>query len=354
MNLRPLILAGGSGTRFWPLSRRGRPKQFLALASERPLLWDTVQRLSPLATPRDLLVSCGAAHAAAIRRLLPKVPRGNLIVEPVGRNTGPCVAVAAAIVARRSADAVLAVLPADAYVADAPAFRADLAAAAAAAADGYLVTLGIRPTRPETGYGYIELGEATGAGPARRAARFEEKPDLARAREYLAGGRHLWNAGIFVARADAMVAAFDRHLPEVARGAREIAAAHGTRRFDAAMRRVFPKLPAISIDYGVMQNATNVLVVAASFGWSDLGSYAALPEVRPADARGNVMAGQAIAVDSESCVVLAGLRPVAVLGGKRLVVVDAGDAVLVCPVDRSQDVRQVVEELARRKAHRYL
>jgi mannose-1-phosphate guanylyltransferase len=354
MKLRPVIMAGGSGTRFWPLSRRKRPKQLLPLASGKPLLVDTVARLASLATVRDVLIACGRPHVTAIRRMLPKIPRSGLIVEPIGRNTAPCVAVASAIVARRTPEDIVAVLPADAYVADASAFRRDLGAAAEAARGGSLVTLGIRPTRPETGYGYIEVGEQLAQGAAHRAERFVEKPDRAQAEKYLTSGRFLWNAGIFVFRADAMLAALDQFLPEVANAARSIAGAHGTTRFDSAMRRSFPKLPSISIDYGVMEKAPNVLVVPASFGWSDLGSFAALPEVRGVDGSGNLIAGHALALDSAGSLVLADKRLIAVLGVRDMVVVDSGDALLVCPKDRCQEVRRIVDELAKRGLSRLL
>jgi len=354
MKLRPLILAGGSGTRFWPLSRRSRPKQLLPLASSHPLLVDTVSRLAPLATVRDVLVACGRVHVQAIRKMLPKLPRSSLIVEPVGRNTAPCVAVAAAIIAKKSPEAIIAVLPADAHVADPHRFRRDLSSAAEAATGGSLVTLGIQPSRPETGYGYIEVGDRLAESVAHRAIRFVEKPDLARATEYLASGRFLWNAGIFVFRADGMLTAIEKYLPEMTFGAREIANAHGTKKFDAKMNRLFPELPSISLDYGVMEKADDVLVVPASFGWSDLGSFAALPEVRPRDEAGNVLSGDVVAVDSKGCVVLGEKRLIAALGLTDMVVVDAGDAVLVCPKDRSQDVRRIVDELAKRRAGKLL
>ena len=347
-------MAGGSGTRFWPLSRAGRPKQFLALATKRPLIVETLARLSGLATPKATRVVCGAAHARLVRRALPSLPKANVLVEPVARNTAPAIALATAHVAKVDPQGVVVVLPSDQHVADVKAFQRSLAQAVEVARGGRIVTLGIRPTRPETGYGYIRVGEPL-SGAARAVAAFVEKPDLAKAQSYLASGEYLWNAGIFVFRADVMLSAFAQHLPEVAQRLDVICAALGTRREKATVAREFPKLPSISIDYGVAEKASNIAVVPSDCGWSDVGSFNALPDVRPADAHGNVTAGALpLVIDSRGCVVLGGERPVAVVGMTDVVVVDAGDAVLVLPKDKSQDVRKVVEALKAKKLTRFL
>jgi mannose-1-phosphate guanylyltransferase len=345
MTLYPVVMAGGSGTRFWPLSRKARPKQFLALATDRPLIVETVDRLKGVATPARTYVVCGPVHARAVRRLLPRLPAANVVVEPIARNTAPAIGLATLHVQARDPDGVLAVLPSDHHVADVPGFRAVVQRAAEVAATGALVTIGIRPTRPETGYGYIRVGEPID-GRASRVRAFVEKPDAPTAAGYLSSGEYLWNGGIFVFTARAMRDAIARHLPELDKVLERIAPSVGTSRYAATLRKWFPKAPAISIDYGVMEKAREIAVVPGDFGWSDVGSFAALPEVRPADASGNVVVGKgAVLVDSAGCVVVGSGRPLGVVGLRDMVVVDSGDAVLVVPRDRSQDVRAVVQSL---------
>jgi mannose-1-phosphate guanylyltransferase len=372
MKLFPVVMAGGSGTRFWPLSRKSRPKQFLALVGETPLLAATVARLPPLAKLDRTFVVCGPAHAAAARRILPDLPKDNLLVEPCARNTAPCVGLAALHVARLDRKGVMAMLPADHHVARPVAFREALKAAAEVAQGGAIATIGVKPSRPETGYGYLKVGErldapaaATGKGvkaklkpaplpadpglAARRVAKFVEKPDRATAERYLEDGGYLWNSGIFVFRADVILDEIRRTLPDLGEQLERIDRAIGTPRAARALAESFPRCPSISIDYGVMEKSDRIAVVPGDFGWSDVGSFDALREVRPHDARGNVAEGEAMIFDGKNNVVL-GLpgRPLAVIGVDDLIVVDAGDAVLVCRRDRAQDVRKAVDELKRR------
>ena len=356
MKIYPVVMAGGSGTRFWPLSRKDRPKQFLALAGEAPLLAATVARLPPLARPKETYVVCGPAHAAAARRMLSDLPAANFIVEPCARNTAPCVGLAALHVAARDPRGVIAMLPADHHIAKPKAFRDAVSAAAALAASGAVATIGIRPSRPETGYGYLKLGPrlaARGAskragGPAHKVERFVEKPDVVTAARYLADGRYLWNSGIFVFRADVILDEIGRAMPVLGEQLEVIGNSLGTPAYARTLKRVFPDCPSISIDYGVMEKSKRIAVVPAEFGWSDVGSFAALPDVRPTDHLGNVAEGDALVIDGRNDVVVsAGGRPVAVVGIDDVVVVDAGDAVLVTRRDRAQDVRKAVEELAR-------
>lgn len=378
MKLFPVVMAGGSGTRFWPLSRKARPKQFLALAGETPLLAATVARLPPLAKLDRTFVVCGPAHAAAVRRILPELPKENLLVEPCARNTAPCVGLAALHVARLDRKGVMAVLPADHHVAQPVAFREALAAAAKVAQGGAIVTLGVKPSRAETGYGYLRVGDrleepAGGAAPAararprpagkvalakgaaeaglvaRRVKQFVEKPDRATAQRYLADGGYLWNSGIFVFRADVILDEIRRTLPDLGEQLERVDRAIGTPRAARALAEAFPRCPSISIDYGVMEKSDRIAVLPADFGWSDVGSFDALADIRAQDARGNVSEGEALIFDGKNNVVL-GLpgRPLAVIGVDDLIVVDSGDAVLVCRRDRAQDVRKAVDELRRR------
>lgn len=357
MKLHPVIMAGGSGTRFWPLSRQKRPKQFLPLASSKPLIVDTLERLLPLCRPEDAFVVCGRLHAAAVKKLVPGVPAAQVIVEPVARNTAPAIGLAALHVAAKDPKGVMVVLPSDHHIADTAGFRATLAAAAQLAKEGMLTTLGITPTRPDTGYGYIHLGAPLGPRGKRSAhqvQRFVEKPDLDRARDYLASGDYLWNAGIFVMRVDVILAAIARFLPKLHAALEAIRPTLGTPNYARTLAREFPNAEPISIDYGVMEKAEQIACIPGDFGWSDVGSFAALPDVRPVDAHGNVTQGEAVLVDCHGCVVLAGSRPICVVGLTDMVVVDAGDAVLVVPKDRAQDVRAAVDALGRRGAQRYL
>jgi mannose-1-phosphate guanylyltransferase len=351
MRLFPVIMAGGSGTRFWPLSRQNKPKQFLPLASEKPLIVDTLERLPPLADASQSFVVCGPVHAPSVRQLLPGLPASNVIVEPVARNTAPAIGLAALHVAQHDPKGVLLVLPSDHHIGDTAAFRATLTAAAELASEGMLTTIGITPSRPDTGYGYIHLGAPLGereGQSAYRVQRFVEKPDLDRAKGYLQSGDYLWNAGIFALRADVILGEIDRHLPKLAAALRAIRPTIGTAKYDETLARHFPESEPISIDYGVMERAEQIACVPGDFGWSDVGSFAALPDVRPLDAHGNVSQGDAVLVDCHGCVVIGGGRPIAAVGLTDLVIVDAGDVILVVPKDRAQEVRAAVDALAKR------
>ncbi len=277
-----------------------------------------------------------------------------MLVEPAARNTGPAIALATWVIGAIDPEAVLAVLPSDHHVADRREFRAVLQRAAKVARTGQLVTVGIQPTRPETGYGYIRLGTPLSEG-AFRVQAFVEKPDPLTAAEYVNSKEYLWNGGMFVFTARAMQEAFGRYLPQVAEAMDRLAPRIGKRGFAKALARVFPRFPSVSVDYAVMEKARNIAVVPGDFGWSDVGSFAALAEVRPQDANGNVVVGEStVVLDSAGCVVLGTARTLVVLGMRDTVVVDAGDAVLVLPRERSQDVRQVVEALKLKRMTRAL
>lgn len=346
--LHPVILAGGSGTRFWPLSRRDRPKQLLPLASAQPLVVETAARLEGMARREDTIVVCGAGHADAIRGMLPDA--GRVLVEPAARSTAPAIGLAALLVAAEDPEGILVVLPSDHAIGDLDTFRGAVAKAANAAREGALVTLGIHPTRPETGFGYIKVGEAHPfeAG-ARKALGFVEKPDRRKAEGYLLSGDYLWNAGIFVFRADRILQELDTWAPEVGKILHKIRPTVGTSRFEEALETWFPRAPGISIDYAVMEKTGAIAVVPGDFGWSDLGTFHALADVIPADADDNVVRGKVVAIQSRRNVVVGQEgKTVALVGCSDLVVIDTGDALLVCPRDRAQDVRKVVEALEAR------
>jgi mannose-1-phosphate guanylyltransferase len=341
--MQALILAGGSGTRFWPLSRRSVPKQLLALDGEATLLQRTAARLAPLVGPESLWVCTTEALAAAVAAQLPQVPREQILAEPEGRNTAPAIAWAAASMPRERRAEPLLVLPADHRMEDDAAFRRVLETAAAEAAGGRVLALGVTPRWVETGYGYLELGEPLdGPGGLRRVRRFVEKPDRERAAAFLAGGRHLWNAGIFAFRGDLLLALVERHLPALAAGLDAIAAA------PERLGQLYRDLPAISIDHGVMEKLDEIATLPLDCGWSDLGSWEALAEVLPADAAGNAARGEVVAVDTRDSLLWSDQGTVAVLGLEGVVVVRTGDAVLVMPKSRSQEVRALVEALRAR------
>jgi len=340
-------MAGGSGTRFWPRSRRLVPKQLLPVLGSQSLLQETVKRLRGFVPPDQILIVTHRDHATSVRRQLPDLPRANVLVEAIARNTAPCLALAALEIERRAPGAVFVSVPADHAIADVAEFRATLLEAMAwAAAEPVAVTIGIRPTAPETGYGYIHVGAAR-AGRTARVRAFVEKPDAARARRFLAGKKHLWNSGMFAWRTTTILALLDRLLPDVVRPLRA-AMAKPARQRDAALARAYGRVPSISIDYGVMEHARDVLVVAGAFGWNDVGSWAALAEI-PGTAASHV-----IPVDANGSVVFGNGRLVAIVGLEDVIVVDTPDAVLVCRRDRAQDVRRVVDELGRRGLERYL
>ena len=352
-HVHAVILAGGSGTRFWPASRRHTPKQLLPLAgrADEPLIAATVRRIAPLIAPDRVWISTGTRLVEATVAALPGVPRAQFIAEPVARNTAPCIGWASATIARAHPDAIIAVLPADHYIGNEPAFRDALGTALRAAEDGWIATIGIVPTRPETGYGYIEVGDAVADG-VRAVTRFVEKPTRERAEGFVAAGRHLWNGGMFFFRASVMRDAIAEHLPALAEGLEAIDAAAARGDEAATLARIFPTLPSISIDHAVMEKAKRVAVVPGDFGWNDVGSWQTTWEMSGKDANGNAVPAGSIVVDAANNLVRdltggASRKRWALLGVSDLVIVETEDAVLVVPRDRAQDVRAIVDALAK-------
>ena len=340
--LYALIIAGGVGARFWPRSRRDRPKQCLQIDAGGSLIRRTVDRLAPLIPPERVFVVTAASMAQALAEQLPEIPKERILVEPAGRNTAAAVGWGtAAIQAQVGGDPSVAVLPADHIIADHGELRSLLADAAIAAQSGALLTLGIDPTRAETGFGYLELGPETGRHGRhvfRQVARFVEKPDGPTAQSYLDGGRHLWNAGMFVFKASSLAQAFQRHLPQMWDGIQSLVARPET------LESLYPTLQKISFDVGIMEKADRVLTTRAAMGWSDLGSWEAVAEHLPEIPGGRGL-GQVLAIDSQDNVVHAPGKVVALVGVQNLVIVDTGDALLICPRDQAQRVREVHQRL---------
>lgn len=347
-----VILAGGRGTRFWPRSRKRTPKQLLDIASQKTMLRETSDRLGPVFSPKRQWAVTNDEQCAAIHRELRRVPREQILSEPFGRNTAAAIGLAAIHLAKKHGDALMAVLPADHYIGDASRYRQIVRAALSLAAEpGNLVVLGIPPTRPETGFGYIECGEPVRfrAGvPAYIVRRFTEKPDLPRARRYVASKKYLWNAGMFFWRVSTFLECLRSFLPRTWAALEELRSAIGTARYARTLRRAYARLENISVDYAMMEPATRpgalqrVVVLPAEIGWSDIGSWAAVYELLARQKGQNVANSKTFTLDASGNFVWTRRKFAALIGVRDLVVVDANDALLVCPRDRAQDVGKIV------------
>ena len=349
-HLYAVILAGGSGTRFWPLSRELYPKQLLKVLSDRTLIQRTVQRVSPIVPGERILVVTGTAHADAIRFQLAHegIPKENILAEPVARNTAPAIGWAAEVIRQRDPDGLMLVMPADHIIPDDANFRRATALAVRVAQAGHLVTFGITPTRPETGYGYIRAEArrpllAQGRAKALAVVRFVEKPNLTTATRYLRAGHFYWNSGIFVWRADAILAEMQKTLPILSRGLARLRAAVGTSNEARVLDHFYARAEAISIDQGVLQRTRRAAVIPAPFRWSDVGNWSSLDEVAKKDTAGNVRIGPIVDLGSRDSILYGEQRLVATIGLQDMVVVDTADATLVCPKERAQEVKQLVE-----------
>ncbi|NUR72953.1 MAG: mannose-1-phosphate guanylyltransferase [Hamadaea sp.] len=363
--LHAVIPAGGSGTRLWPLSRSANPKFLHPLTgTSATLLQATVARLAPLSPPADTLVVTGAAHATSVARQLPDVPDANILVEPSPRDSCAAIGLAAAVIQLRAPGAVMGSFAADHLVRDEQLFTEVVRQAVAGAEQGLLMTVGIQPTHPETGYGYLHCGEVV-AGPVRRVVEFKEKPSLEVAEEYVASGRYFWNASMFVWRTDVFLAELSRQQPQLHAGLTKIAAAWDTDDRERVLTEIWPELPKISVDYAVMEGAAAqglVGTVPGDFGWHDVGDFHTLCEVLPADRNGNVILGVRSEPDddvavkegvilhdvADSLIIPSSGRIVAALGVRDMIIVDTPDAVLVCPRDRAQEVKKLVDSLKER------
>ena len=363
----PVILAGGSGTRFWPRSRRARAKQVLALDGEKTMIQQTLERLLPLAAAGDVWVITNDLLDEVIAEQLPEIPRDNILSEPVARNTAPACALAAFLLERTAPDTVIGIFPSDHVVKDQARFEAVIRAGIAVAASGdRIVVLGVPPTRAETGYGYVELGnvvEEVDRGPVRRVKRFTEKPDRARAEEFVASGNYAWNGGIFLWTVRTLVNAIREHCPAMAPLLEKIAAAWGTPDFERVFAELYPQCENISIDYAVLEPrsakgemASEIYCLPADFAWNDIGSWAALDEHRAGGAPEqaawvNVCDGASelpVEIDAHGNYVYAPGKAVVLLGVSDLVVVETADALLITTRERSQEVGKVVAELKAR------
>jgi mannose-1-phosphate guanylyltransferase len=362
-NFHPVILAGGRGTRFWPLSRKRRAKQLLALDGKQTMIQQTVARLLPLAPVGRFWVITNDDLKRELGRQLPRLDRHQIIAEPVGRNTAPAIGLAAFLLLRRDPDSIIGLFPSDHVIADEACFRAVLERGIDIAAAGEnIVVLGIRPTRPETGYGYIEAGSRYQTD-SLRVHRFTEKPDAERAAAFLAAGNYFWNSGMFLWSARTLANALREHLPHTARILEKIAAAFGTAKFASILRRLYPQCENISIDYAVLEprsakgdETSGIFCLPADFGWNDLGSWTALHEHHvakrnPAD--GNLISAEGIfTLKAEGNYIHAPEKFVAAVGVSNLVIVETEDALLVTTREHAQQVGDVVKYLDKKKLHK--
>lgn len=349
MNVYGVIMAGGGGTRFWPLSRQKTPKQLLNLSGKDVMVNETIDRLAMTVPGKNIYIVTNAAQAPAMmevtaNRVLPE----HILPEPSARNTAACIGYAALEILKKRGDGIMVITPSDAYVRDWPAFTAVLGQAVEAAEQqNKLVTIGITPTFPATGYGYIRFDRNEPAA-AKAVQAFVEKPNLEKAQEYLATGSFAWNSGIFIWKASTILEYFKTMLPDVWAELEKIGNALGTAAERETIETVYPGIPSISIDYGVMEKAAaqgDVLVVAGEFGWNDVGSWDMMSVLHEADANGNILLGDTVAVESTGNIVYAGSRTVTLAGVENLVVVETPDSVMVCPKEKAQDVKKIVDAL---------
>ena len=355
-----LIMAGGVGTRLWPLSRRDRPKQSLKLVGERTMFEHAVDRIAPLFQPEQIFVVTGAEHVASLMAQAPELPADNFIVEPEGRGTAPAIGLGAIHLRRQAPEAIMAVLTADHFITAVPRFRRVLAAAAHVAKEGHLVTLGITPSSPSTGYGYIKQGESLSTTvddfAVFRAERFTEKPSPETALHMVESGEYSWNSGMFIWRVGRILEEFQRQMPEFYVQLAQVESTLGTPGYEPTLSRVWPQVARQTIDYGVMEEAGDVVVIPVDIGWSDVGSWASLLELLPVNAEGNIIVGPHVGMDTRDTLVFSrnGKRLVATIGLEGMVIVDTEDALLVCTREREQDVRALVRELEAQDKTDYL
>ena len=352
-----VIMAGGVGSRFWPRSREKSPKQLLEIVNRDTMIQNTVRRVSDLIEPKHILIVTNKVQKPSVLKQLPQIPASNVIVEPFGRNTAACIGLASLFVRQNNPEAVMVVLPADHIMQNEEEFRRVLGLAIWVAYESEkLITVGIQPTRPDTGYGYIQIvdEEEDAANPYRergvhRVKTFAEKPNVATAQQFLESGDFLWNSGMFIWRADAILREIERLLPEMYQELSKIDESIGSEKYEHVLDSAYRIMRSISIDYGVMEKANDVYVIKGSFGWSDVGSWDEVYRVSGKDEKGNSVTGKALLQNTTNTLVYAGDKFVATIGVDDLIVISTDDAVLVCKRESSQEVKEVVDYLRRKQ-----
>lgn len=347
MKKTALIMAGGRGERFWPKSRKNLPKQFLSLTGDgRTMIQLTVERILPLVDMQDIYIATNRSYKALVREQLPELPEENILCEPVAKNTAPCIGLGAVHIARKYEDAVMFVLPSDHLIKYNAMYLDTLRRASEVAEAGdNLVTLGIMPDYPETGYGYIKFQPDARKGVAFEVERFVEKPDLETAKQYLATEQYLWNSGMFIWRVSTILRSIEKYLPDTYAGLRRIGNAIGAPDEKDVLEKEFSAFKSESIDYGIMEKADHIYTLPGSFGWDDVGSWNAVERIQPANEFGNVVNGNAVTVDTKRCIIQGGKKLIATVGLEDIIIVDTDDALLVCEKGDAGEIKKVLENL---------
>lgn len=340
-----VVMAGGRGERFWPLSTADIPKPFIPLTGSATLIQETVQRLEPLVSAENVLISIGTAHLGIARAQLPQVPRENFIVEPVGRDTSACLGFCALHIERRNPEAIMLALPSDHFVGNAELYRSTLKKGFENLEGASGVVFGIAPSRAETGYGYILAEKPPVPADAWPVVRFIEKPDAAAARKYLESGKYFWNSGMFLWQNRKLLSLFEQHMPETYKGLDRLRSLMGNEGKKAEALQIFSNLPRISIDFGILEKTRELRLVPAEFAWDDIGNWAALERALPADSNGNIFVGSHAYLESGNCITYSDAGAIGVFGISDLIIVQANGKVLVCPKDRASDLKRLVTAL---------
>ena len=345
-----LIMAGGRGERFWPKSRKNLPKQFLSLTSDgKTMIQLTVERISPVVSLENIYISTNTSYKKLVMEQLPGIPEENILCEPVGRNTAPCIGLAAVHIRKKLGDAIMMVLPSDHLIKNNVMFLDVLRDAATAAEENTnLVTIGITPSYPETGYGYIQfdsqnLKECTSR--AYKVVNFKEKPDLSTAKEYVASGDYLWNSGMFIWKVSSILSNMENLMPAMYDGLKKIESSIGTQEQEQVLESEFINFKSESIDYGIMEHAKDIYIIPGAFGWDDVGSWLALERINSSNEFGNVVNGNVISIDTKNSIIHGNEKLIATVGLKDIIIIDTEDALLICDKDSTQDIKKVIENL---------
>ncbi|MCI6019975.1 MAG: NTP transferase domain-containing protein [Clostridiales bacterium] len=356
MKKTALIMAGGRGERFWPRSRKSLPKQFLSLTNDgKTMIQLTVERILPLVDMEDIYIATNKDYKNLVLEQLPGIPKQNILCEPVGRNTAPCIGLGAVHIASKYEDAIMMVLPSDHLIKVPDIFTETLEQACEIASeDTNLVTIGIQPNYPETGYGYIKMNKEISKGTAYSVDCFVEKPNLEKAKAYVSSGSYVWNSGMFIWKISSILSNLQKYLPNMYSGLKNIQASIGTDSEEDCLISTFPTLESISIDYGIMEKASNIYVIPGNFGWDDVGSWLAIERIKGYDESNNTISGNVIAIDTNNCIIEAKEKLIATVGVENLVIVDTDDALLVSGKDFTGNIRKVLETLREQKAEKYL